>query len=372
MSSSSSVAIPASIATGLVSHLIRTDEQEDLLFALWTPSEGASRFSALVHTPIFPQEGERDVHGNAAFSQNYFVRACEAAMQAGCGLAFAHSHPFPGWQGMSLDDVAAEQRMTGAVTSLTNLPLLGMTVGNDGTWSARIWTYTEGRGATRQWCASVRTVGRRLSTSFNDDLCPRPAFREQFKRTLSVWGDEAHMTLARLQFGVVGLGSVGAMVAETLARMGMQRLTLIDFDQVEPHNLDRLVTATGPDVGRLKVDVAADRVTQVHTAATIDIGRIPYSVAEEPGYRAALDCDVVFSCVDRPRARRVLDHLAYAHLIPVIDGGIAVRFRNSDFSGVDWQVQTAGPIEPACTAAAPTTLAMCRLRRRGSWKSRRT
>jgi len=149
--------------------------------------------------------------------------------------------------------------------------------------------------------------------------------------------------LTRLRVGIVGLGSVGALVAETLARMGFQFFSLIDFDEVQVHNLDRLVIATRRDIGKLKVDVAARRIQAVATANKVVIEKFPYSVAEEKGYRAALDCDVIFCCVDRPRARKILNHFAYAHLIPVIDGGIAVRFKAGEFSGVDWQVQTAGP-----------------------------
>lgn len=73
---------------------------------------------------------------------------------------------------------------------------------------------------------------------------------------------------------------------------------------------------------------------------------IPFSVAERDGYTAALDCDVIFSCVDRPRARYILNHFAYAHLTPVIDGGIGVRFKNGEFAGVDWQLQTVAPGRP--------------------------
>ena len=40
------------------------------------------------------------------------------------------------------------------------------------------------------------------------------------------------------------------------------------------------------------------------------------------------------------------DHLAFAHLIPVIDGGIQVRFKKNRFTGVDWQLQTASPERP--------------------------
>jgi molybdopterin/thiamine biosynthesis adenylyltransferase len=193
----------------------------------------------------------------------------------------------------------------------------------------------------------VRCVGKRLITSFDDHLMPRPAFREQLRRTISVWGEENHAQLARLRIGIVGLGSVGSMVAESLARVGMTDLVLIDYDAIEYVNLDRLVIATVADVGRPKVEVARDRIERVATAGSVRVRALPYSVAEPDGYRAALDCDVIFSCVDRARPRHILNHLAYAHLIPVIDGGIQVRFRRGIFSGVDWQLQTAGP-ERAC------------------------
>jgi molybdopterin/thiamine biosynthesis adenylyltransferase len=128
--------------------------------------------------------------------------------------------------------------------------------------------------------------------------------------------------------------------------MGLTRFLLIDFDRVEPHNLDRLVTAAEADIGRLKVEVARDRIEAIATAHDVDVRAVPFSVVEEEGYRAALACDVIFCCVDRPRARHVLNHFAYGHLIPVIDGGIAVRFKERQFSGVDWQVQTVGPGRP--------------------------
>jgi molybdopterin-synthase adenylyltransferase len=337
-------AMSAPVDERLRRHLIRPDGQEDLAFALWTPSMGASRLTALVHTVLLPAKGDREVHGNASFNQQYFDRVCREALAAGAGIAFLHSHPFPGWQGMSEDDVFAEQQvLAGAVSGLTELPLLGLTVSSDGKWSGRFWEHAGARDYRREWCSAVRVIGSQLSVTFADRVLPRPQFQDRFRRTVSVWGSEPHASLARLRIGIVGLGSVGALVAETLARMGMTRFTLIDFDRVEPHNLDRLVTATIADVGRLKVDVAKDRIEAVATAASVDVRAVLASVAEEAGYRAALDCDVVFSCVDRPRARHILNHFAYAHLIPVIDGGIGARFRDQQFTGVDWQVQTVGP-----------------------------
>lgn len=339
-------AMTESIDSVLRGHLIREDGQEDLTFALWSPSVGADRLTALVHEVILPQEGDREVHGNVSFHQQYFERVCRLAVAERLGIAFLHSHPYPGWQGMSPDDVIAERRIAGPAGALTSLPLVGLTIGSDGTWSARMWEHTGGRSYGRHWCTVVRVVGSGLSVSYADEILPRPIFGELFRRTVTVWGSEAHGDLARLRVGIVGLGSVGALVAEMLARMGLTRFTLIDFDRVKPHNLDRLVAATLQDIDRLKVEVALDRITAVATARAVDVRAVPFSVVEEDGYRAALDCDVIFCCVDRPRGRHVLNHLAYGHLIPVIDGGIAVRFKTRRFSGVDWQSQTASVGRP--------------------------
>ena len=342
-----SVAMSNEVNEALSAHLIREDRQEDLTFALWSPSVGTERLSALIHQIILPESGDHSVHGNASFNQRYLHRVCELAMKEELGIAFLHSHPFPGWQGMSPDDVTAEQRLAGPVAALTELPVVGLTVGSDGTWSARFWEHEEGRSYCRRQCSVVRVVGDSLRVHHADEVLPPPAFRDLFRRTVTVWGSEAHANLARLRIGIVGLGSVGALIAESLARMGLTRFAFVDFDLVEAHNLDRLVTATEADIGRLKVEVAEERIRSVATAETVDIQIVPFSVAEEPGYRAALDCDVIFSCVDRPRARHILNHMAYGHLIPVIDGGVAVRFKpGRGFTGVDWQVQTVCPGRP--------------------------
>lgn len=338
-----SVAMPGQVNEFLLRHLLRQDKQEDLTFALWSPSSGASRQSALLHTVILPQDGDRQVHGNASFNLQYFERALQEAVRQHSGLALLHSHVGGGWQEMSADDYYAEQRLAEPAELLTGFPLIGLTVGTNATWSARSWQHVSGRSYAPRWCSTVRVVGPQLRVSYADHLVPPPEFRPQFRRTVSVWGEENHRALARLKVGIVGLGSVGMMVAEALARGGFEHFVLLDFDEVQPHNLDRLTEATLEDLGALKVEVGLRLISRSHTASRVKVEVEPFSVAEERGYRAVLDCDVIFSCVDRPRARQILNHFAYAHLIPVIDGGIQVWFRDEVFAGVDWQLQTVAP-----------------------------
>jgi molybdopterin-synthase adenylyltransferase len=364
-----SVALTTNLQKQLRSHLLQNSEQEDLCFALWYPSEGKLRLSALLCEMIIPQEGERLLHGNASVTPDYFERALGEAMANGAGLAFMHSHPVPGWQGMSRDDIHTEEAMAAQAKSATGLPLLGMTIGSDGAWSARFWQRVGPGQYEKSWCQSVRVVGEEgLDVTFNDQILPPPKFREELKRTISVWGISNQQKIARLKVGVVGVGSVGSMVAETLARIGIQEISLIDFDVVEKHNLDRLLHAQKRDYleRNLKVEVVAAALKRSATAKRFTVNAIPYGVTELEGSRAALDCDVLFSCVDRPWGRYVLNLIAFAHLIPVVDGGIAVHTKeNGSLQGADWQAHTAMPSRRCLECLGQYNSGFIELERRG-------
>lgn len=365
-----SAALTADLNCEAGKHLIRPDGQEDLCFALWSPSRGKKRYSALIHKLILPRAGDRRVHGNAAFTAAYFQRALGEAMKEGAGLAFMHSHPSSGWQGMSPDDIRAEQCHTGATKGATGFPLLGLTIAQDGSWSARLWEKVGPRQYDPMWCESVRVVGHDLKVTFNNALFPVPCFRQNLKRTVSAWGPKVQADLARLTFGVIGTGSVGSIVAETLARMGIKSIKLIDFDTVEYVNLDRLLHASERDVRKKKAKVAvlAKALRTSATASEFSVEPIEWSVVEEPGFRAALDCDVLFSCVDRPWPRSVLNFIAYAHLIPVVDGGIRItKTPKSSLRGADWKAHIVGPNRPCLECLGQYDPGLVQTEREGSF-----
>lgn len=338
-----SVAMTAAVDRAAREHLLRFDRQEDICFGLWRGSKGQTRTTALIERLILPHEGERNVHGNASFEPIFLERAMAEAAASEAGLALLHSHPLGrGWQGLSRDDVFAEQNNTGAVLGATGHPFVGLTLAGNGAWSARFWKRTALRTYTVAWCASVRVVGDSLAVTFMDKLAPVPRSTEEQIRTVSAWGEESQENLTRLRAGVVGAGSVGGMIAESLVRTGFEDVTLIDFDFVKKHNLDRLNYATRRDVGRLKVEALADYLRERATAANFRVHPVEAAVYEEKGYRAALDCDLLFSCVDRPWGRYVLNLIAYSHLIPIIDGGIRARAnRFGKLAAADWRAHTA-------------------------------
>ena len=245
--------------------------------------------------------------------------------------------------------LAERERLAGQVASRTGLPLLGLTRGTDGAWTGRIWLRNSPRSHLRKDVRSVRVVGKELSTTFHPEEAVVRS-RDTQVATLSVWGETAQQRLVRTRVGIVGLGSVGSLVSESLIRLGLRRLTFIDFDKIEQRNLDRTLGASHEEAHAesLKVDVAARTARSSATASALDLRRVPHNLLSAEGLSAALDCDILFSCVDRPWPRHLLNTIAYSHLIPVIDGGIMAKVKpDGTPQHVAWRIHTVGP-DHAC------------------------
>ena len=87
---------------------------------------------------------------------------------------------------------------------------------------------------------------------------------ETLTRTEQLLGADAMEKLKNARVAVFGLGGVGSYIAEALARSGVGALDLIDKDAVEPSNINRQLYALHDTVGRLKVDVAKERIAQIN------------------------------------------------------------------------------------------------------------
>jgi hypothetical protein len=316
------------VAEQLQAHVDRPDGQEDICLATYRTSSGANRSTALITSVITPLPGERHVHGNASIEGNYVLRAATIAYERGDGLVLCHSHPGGhGWQAMSGPDRDAEASFANLARELTGNPLVGLTyAGHDGSWSARHWDQGAGTDVAPTHCDNVRVIGDIFRVTWNDEAVPHPRTTESQRRSVSCWGPETHADLVRRKVLVVGTGSVGLDVAIRLAATGMTNVGIMDFDTIEQANLDRMIGATPIDaeLGRAKVHVAQRLMTISATAASPTFTVHEQSLCEPKGLAAALDYDLIICCVDRPWARAMANQIAYADLVPVIDGGIAI------------------------------------------------
>lgn len=340
-------AMLASLAKSAENHLLQSirkgDKQEDLCFALWRPSTGQRRMTGVITELILPLNGDRIKHGNVSFEAQYLARVTRLACESKSGVAFMHSHPYPGWQDMSKLDVVAERDRIAPAARAARFPLLGLTVGSDGIWSARFWHWN-GRKYERQSCSKVKTVGDTIRCFHHPSHKKVSTLTNRLRRTIDTWGPECQETLSSLRIGIVGLGSVGTLISETLARIGATDLMLIDADLIEEHNLDRMLYATTKDVGSYKVDFVADQLRRSATATKFSIDTKRSWLQERDAYQASLDCDLLFAAVDRPIPKDLLNNIAYVHCIPVIFGGIRVAKKpTGEFGDATWSVTRVGP-----------------------------
>lgn len=355
----------------LLRHYRRGDMQEDLCFGYWTPSSGMTRATSIVTEIALPRPEERTLHttGTVSFEGRYLARVTREAVRKTQGLVFMHSHPTDGWQGMSLPDERAERDRIADVAGATGRPLVGMTLGRDGHWSARIW---QGNSRRRNSTTShkVRVVESSRLVVWQRPS-PRQRVRTKQRRTIQSWGMERQRSIEAMRIGVVGLGSVGSVVAEGLARIGVCDLVLIDPDIVAEHNLDRLLNASARDIGRYKTIVAQRAARRASSTHNIRITRVQEPIQNLRAYRLARDCDVLFSCVDAPVARDVLNRIAFRDGIPVVDGGVEVRKdpRNDNMNAARWKAHVVNPYKQCLRCKGQYTSSDVMMELDGSWNN---
>jgi len=97
---------------------------------------------------------------------------------------------------------------------------------------------------------------------------------EHLIRTEMLLGAEALERLRHCTVAVFGIGGVGGYAVEALARSGIGSLILVDHDTISLSNLNRQLHATRNTVGRYKVDVAAERITQIDPSIRVQTHRL--------------------------------------------------------------------------------------------------
>ncbi|MBF0412072.1 MAG: tRNA threonylcarbamoyladenosine dehydratase [Desulfamplus sp.] len=88
--------------------------------------------------------------------------------------------------------------------------------------------------------------------------------REKFKRTELLLGSKAMDRLEQSTVAVIGLGAVGSHAIEALARSGIGKLKIVDFDAVGISNFNRQLLALESNIGRLKTEAAFERLKQIN------------------------------------------------------------------------------------------------------------
>lgn len=106
---------------------------------------------------------------------------------------------------------------------------------------------------------------------------------------------------AKTPIAVCGLGLLGSLLADNLARQGAGRLILVDYDRVEPHNVSQLYRLD--DVGRLKTDVMADALYATNRVEAITRDA---RIEDQNARKILRDAALILDCFDNAPGRLAL------------------------------------------------------------------
>ena len=245
-----------------------------------------------------------------------------------------HNHGGTNEVGFSEQDFASHERGYPTLLHMAKQPV-GALVLADRAVAGDIWT----PGGTRHELPRTVVVGSRL-----DVLTPIPAPEEpsaaaRFHRQALLFGSTGQAILRNARVAVVGAGGVGMLLVQSMARLGVGHLVVIDPEKVDPTNLPRLPEATRLDameyidregvpgaVRRAARRLAADKVRVARRIAKranskIDFEGIVGDVANDTVARRITDADFIFLAADSMLARSVVNQISYQYVIPTLQVG---------------------------------------------------
>jgi tRNA threonylcarbamoyladenosine dehydratase len=166
----------------------------------------------------------------------------------------------------------------------------------------------------------------------------------RFDRMGRLVGDIGMARLFGAHVAVVGLGGVGSWTAESLARSGIGRLTLVDFDLVCVTNTNRQLAALKHTVGQPKAQVLAERLRLVNPRAEVTAVKRFYNASSADELLAGQP-DVVIDAIDNITAKcHLLATCRERGIHVVCSGGASGRLDPTQVRSADLADTFADPL----------------------------
>ncbi|TBR19632.1 sulfur carrier protein ThiS adenylyltransferase ThiF [bacterium] len=103
--------------------------------------------------------------------------------------------------------------------------------------------------------------------------------------------------------GLAGAGGLGSNCAANLVRTGFKKLTIVDFDIIDPSNLDRQFYFKD-QVGMRKVDALKINLLRINPGLELKV--INKKINSKNAKELFRDCDIVVECFDRAEYKSML------------------------------------------------------------------
>lgn len=305
-----------------VASIVGAGDQTGLLLRQWQP----------VPAEQFTHRGP----SSFAIDSAHVIPWLKRADRYGGTFVLVHGHRDGQVPTFSTADLLGEQRLfAGALGYFGDRPMAALLLTPDDAVGRLWWSGARSPTAVDR----VKVVGRRLEM-FHRAAIEMPA--ETHARQILAVGTEGQQRLRRARVAVVGAGGTGSLVIQLLAHLGVGSLLIIDPDVLERSNRSRVVGSTADDEGQPKAHIAARLVSRIDP--DIEVTALTDDVRDCEVATRLVSADIIFGCTDSHSSRAILNRLAMAYLVPLIDLGVAVgRMADNQVSGVAAAVRPVVP-----------------------------
>lgn len=139
-------------------------------------------------------------------------------------------------------------------------------------------------------------------------------------------GPEGQKRLSEAHILIVGCGALGSPLGMYLAGAGIGKITLADFDTVDPSNLHRQVFYNEGDVGKYKAEILAEKMKALNSG--IDIHALNNLITKKKLKEMEGKYDMIIDAADNPSTTYLLDEYCRVNSIPLSTAGVT-----------EWQAQ---------------------------------
>lgn len=249
-------------------------------------------------------------HDGWCLSEAALDRVHNQASATGRGLVEFHNHR-AGPPAFSVIDERALAEMSRYAVDLLDGTPYAAAVWAKGTIRADWWRPGPDADLERGPFRTVTVLGEHLRI-----LNAPPAADQRFARQIPLLGPEAQAAIAAMRIALVGAGGTGSHIAVALAYLGFRNVVVLDDDEVETTNLNRLVTADQADLQSPKTVVARRRMRAIDPR--IEVRTLP-GLTPAGTHPTLNDVDLIIGCVDHDGPRHLLNQIAIDTRTPLLD-----------------------------------------------------
>ena len=278
--------------------------------------------------------------GYRALSPTFIHRLITRARDERLAYLAFHNHHADREVNFSRIDVESHERGYPALLQIARGMPVGGLVFARRAMQADIWLDNGTRHSLDEAIIVGSTVQKLTPSDESNSRDPDPTYDRQVR----MFGKAGQDRLASCRVAILGLGGIGSLVAEYLARIGVGQFCRVDPDVVEESNLSRIVGARLSDAQKAvpKVNVSKRVILQANSCARVQL--VVDDIAKESAAKRVSSCDYLFLAADSMRARLVFNALVHQYLIPGVQLGSKIR---SDSEGRLIDVMSVNrPIRP--------------------------